>query len=102
MLGAGFEAEDVARQMEGIDLSAAVAQQLVRTDGAGHDLVEAVGLVAFGEEFLVLGQHHRRARRRPRSRRRPQAESGGWKLRSVGCCMDLHGSLPRRLLMPVE
>ena len=34
MLSAGFQAEDVARHVEGIDLSATIAQQLVGTDGA--------------------------------------------------------------------
>ena len=61
MRGAGLQAKDVAGEMEGVDLAAAVAQQLARPDRAGHDLVEIVGIVAFGEELVAAGEDACRA-----------------------------------------
>src|SRR5262245_77982 len=51
---AGFEAEDVAGQMEGADLAAAVGEQLVGAHRAANHLVDIVGLLILAVDFLVL------------------------------------------------
>ena len=66
-VGAGIEAEHVARQMERADLAAAVVQQLVGTNRAADHLIDIFGRLAFAVDFLVLavgkfgGDHTRTA-----------------------------------------
>ena len=54
MVRAGYEAEDVAGQMEGADLAAAVGEQLVGTHRAADHLVDIFGLLVLAVDFLVL------------------------------------------------
>jgi hypothetical protein len=53
---AAFQAEHVAREVEGVDLATAVAQELAGPHGARDDLVEEIGGITLGEQLLTLGE----------------------------------------------
>jgi len=91
---AGLEPEDVAREMEGVDLAPAIAQQLVGPDGSRHDLVEIFRVVAFREQFFALAEQPlRRHGRHPRHCCRHLHREDGWRELRVGCGLGLHGTL---------
>src|SRR3954468_22908062 len=48
-----FEAEDIARGVEGLDLTPAVAQEAIGADRSADDLVNVFGRPAFAVNFLV-------------------------------------------------
>jgi hypothetical protein len=62
VLVAGIQAEHVAGEVEGVDLAAAVGQQLVGPHRPGDHLVDMVGGLAFAIDFLVLVVGERGAR----------------------------------------
>ena len=58
VLVAHLEAENVARQVEGADLAAAVVQDLVGADRAADDLVEVLGRLVLAVDFDVAAEGH--------------------------------------------
>src|SRR5690349_6306189 len=50
---AAFKAEDILREVEGVDLPAPVGEQLAGADRAGDDLVEDAAGLALGEDLLA-------------------------------------------------
>src|SRR3954452_18358014 len=48
-----FEAEDIARGVEALDLAPAVAQEAIGADRSADDLVNVFGRRAFAVDFLV-------------------------------------------------
>src|SRR5690349_15366241 len=56
MLVAGFDPEDIACQMEGVDLAASVAHELGGAHYAGENLIDESSPVALGEDLLILGE----------------------------------------------
>jgi hypothetical protein len=56
VLLAGFDPKNGAREVEGVDLAAPVAQELGGAHRAGYHLVEGRRPIALGEDFFVLGE----------------------------------------------
>jgi acetylornithine deacetylase/succinyl-diaminopimelate desuccinylase-like protein len=56
VLAAILQTEDVAGEMEGLDLASSVAQHLAHANRARHDLVEELRRVAFRVDLLALGE----------------------------------------------
>src|SRR5208337_4814709 len=51
--GSGFKTENVAGEMEGADLAAAVAEEAIAADRAARDLVDVFGGFALAEDAFV-------------------------------------------------
>jgi hypothetical protein len=49
-----FDAEQIAGDMKGVDLTAAVGQKFAGPDDAGQDFVVATGLLTFAIDFTIL------------------------------------------------
>ena len=58
-----FEAENIAGDVEGVDLAAAVAQEFAGADDARDDLEKDGGIIAFAVNFPVLDEMLHSARR---------------------------------------
>ena len=54
VVGAGFQPEDIARQMKCADLAPSVGKQLVGANGAADDLVDIFRRLILAVDFLVL------------------------------------------------
>ena len=63
----GFDAEDIAGQIERADLATAVIQQAVGSHCAGNDLIEILGGLMLAINFVVAGKSHRRAHQAQRA-----------------------------------
>jgi hypothetical protein len=61
MLVANFEAEHVAGQIEGADLTAAIVEHLIRAYAAAHHFVEIFRRLVFAVDFGIARERHRRA-----------------------------------------
>ena len=68
MLVADFEAEHVAGQIEGADLTAAIVEHLIRADAAADHFVEIFGRLVFAVDLGVACERHRRAHQLDRGR----------------------------------